>query len=139
MSCVDNGHLSDNLQRVGLGSHVKLERQGSKGSKGCPTPSRKVHGPLGNKTDTDRQSDDLHGLPGIVCIDAQLHMCLCVYSRTHVILSSTQQDSALQSWGEELKWRGDENKHTPFSERSRKQDKGGFRNSFKKLFKKKYK
>lgn len=111
VSCVDNGHLSDNLQRVGLGSHVKLERQGSKGSKGCPTPSRKVHGPLGNKTDTDRQSDDLHGLPGI--------------------------DSALQSWGEELKWRGDENKHTPFSERSRKQDKGGFRNSFKKLFKKK--
>ncbi|XP_067466871.1 rho guanine nucleotide exchange factor 33 isoform X1 [Thunnus thynnus] len=113
VSCVDGGPLSDHLQRVALGSHAKLERQGSKGSKGCPTPSRKIHSPLGNRLDTDKQSDDLHGL--------------------------LSMDSGIQSWGDESKWRGgtEENNHTPFSERSRKQDKGGFRSSFKKLFKKK--
>ncbi|TMS04425.1 Rho guanine nucleotide exchange factor 33 [Larimichthys crocea] len=113
VSGLDGGHLSDHLHKVGLGSHAKLERQGSKGSKGCPTPSRKIHSPLGNRVDTDKQSDDLHGLLSI--------------------------DSGFQSWGDESKWRGgtEENNHTPFSERSRKQDKGGFRSSFKKLFKKK--
>uniref|UniRef100_A0A8D3E8M7 DH domain-containing protein n=2 Tax=Scophthalmus maximus TaxID=52904 RepID=A0A8D3E8M7_SCOMX len=110
VSGMDGGPLSDHLQRVGLGSHAKLERQGSKGSKGCPTPSRKVHSPLGNRADADKPSDDLHGL---LSID--------------------------QSWGDETKWRGgtEENNHSAFSERSRKQDKGGFRSSFKKLFKKK--
>ncbi|TKS85877.1 Rho guanine nucleotide exchange factor 33 [Collichthys lucidus] len=104
---------SQRKSKVGLGSHAKLERQGSKGSKGCPTPSRKIHSPLGNRVDMDKQSDDLHGLLSI--------------------------DSGFQSWGDESKWRGgtEENNHTPFSERSRKQDKGGFRSSFKKLFKKK--
>ncbi|KAK7902118.1 hypothetical protein WMY93_018887 [Mugilogobius chulae] len=111
VSGMDSGLLSDNLQKGGLGSHAKLERQSSKGSKGCPTPSRKIPNPQVNKTEADKQSNNLHGLPSL--------------------------DSALQSWGEELKWRGDESSHTPFSERSRKQDKGGFRSSFKKLFKKK--
>ncbi|CAK6960759.1 rho guanine nucleotide exchange factor 33 [Scomber scombrus] len=113
VSSLDSGPLSDHLQRVGLGSHAKLERQGSRGSKGCPTPSRKIHSPLGNRVDTDKPSDDLHGL--------------------------LSMDSGIQSWGDESKWRGatEENNHTPFSERSRKQDKGGFRSSFKKLFKKK--
>ncbi|XP_059215779.1 rho guanine nucleotide exchange factor 33 [Centropristis striata] len=113
VSCLDGAPLSDHLQRLGMGSHAKLERQGSKGSKGCPTPSRKVQSPLGNRADTDKQSDDLHGLLSI--------------------------DSGFQSWGDESKWRGgtEENNNIPFSERSRKQDKGGFRSSFKKLFKKK--
>lgn len=111
VSGMDNGHLSDNLQRGRLGNHTKLERQGSKGSKGCSTPSRKIQCPMVTQLEADKQSEDMHGLPSI--------------------------DSALQSWGEELKWRGDEGNHTPFSERSRKQDKGGFRSSFKKLFKKK--
>ncbi|XP_031696729.1 rho guanine nucleotide exchange factor 33-like [Anarrhichthys ocellatus] len=113
VSGLEGGPLSDHLQRLGLGSHAKLERQGSKGSKGCPTPSRKVHNPLGNRVDIDKQGDDLHGLLSI--------------------------DSGFQSWGEESKWRGgaEETNHTPFSERSRKQVKGGFRSSFKKLFKKK--
>ncbi|CAG6016574.1 unnamed protein product [Menidia menidia] len=99
----------EHLQRPGLGSHAKLERQGSKGSRGCSTPSHKVHSPLAN---TDKQSSDLHGLLNI--------------------------DTGLQSWGDESKWRSgtEENNHSPFSERSRK-DKGGFRSSFKKLFKKK--
>ncbi|XP_030298029.1 rho guanine nucleotide exchange factor 33 isoform X2 [Sparus aurata] len=113
VSGLDGAPLSDHLHRVGLGSHAKLERQGSKGSKGCPTPSHKVHTPLGNRVDTDKQSEDLHGLLSI--------------------------DSGFQSWGDEAKWRSgtEENNNTPFSERSRKQDKGGFRSSFKKLFKKK--
>ncbi|XP_008290414.1 rho guanine nucleotide exchange factor 33 isoform X2 [Stegastes partitus] len=108
----DSGPLSDHLQRVGLGSHAKLERQGSKGSKGSSTPSRKVQTPLTNRVDTDKQNPDLHGLLSI--------------------------DSGIQSWGDESKWRTgtEENNHTQFSERSRK-DKGGFRSSFKKLFKKK--
>ncbi|XP_041645859.1 rho guanine nucleotide exchange factor 33 isoform X2 [Cheilinus undulatus] len=110
---LDSGQLSDHLHRVGLGSHAKLERQGSKGSRGCPTPSRKVQSPLGNRADTDKQHEDLQGMLSI--------------------------DSGFQSWGEDSKWRSgvEENNHTPFSERSRKQDKGGFRSSFKKLFKKK--
>ncbi|TDH01548.1 hypothetical protein EPR50_G00181020 [Perca flavescens] len=113
VSCLDGSPLSDHPQRLGLGSHAKLERQGSKGSKGCPTQSRKVHNPLGNRVDIDKHSDDLHGLLSI--------------------------DSGFQSWGDDSKWRGgtEENNHTPLSERSRKQDKGGFRSSFKKLFKKK--
>ncbi|KAM3605855.1 uncharacterized protein V6R79_006113 [Siganus canaliculatus] len=113
VNALDGGLLSDHLQRVGLGSHAKLERQGSKGSKGCPTPSRKIHSPLASRVDGDKQSDELHGLLSI--------------------------DSGFQSWGDDSKWRGgaEESNHTPFSERSRKQDKGGFRSSFKKLFKKK--
>ncbi|XP_034538200.1 rho guanine nucleotide exchange factor 33 [Notolabrus celidotus] len=110
---LDGGHLSDHLHRVGLGSHAKLERQGSKGSKGCSTPSRKLQSPMGNRAEAEKQHDDLQGMLSI--------------------------DSGFQSWGEDAKWRGgaEENNHTPFSERSRKQDKGGFRSSFKKLFKKK--
>uniref|UniRef100_A0A3Q3AZA8 Rho guanine nucleotide exchange factor 33 n=2 Tax=Kryptolebias marmoratus TaxID=37003 RepID=A0A3Q3AZA8_KRYMA len=106
VSGVDAGPLSDHLQRGALGSHAKLERQGSKGSK-CSTPLHKVHSPLGS---TDKQGSDLHGLLSI--------------------------DPSKQSWGDESKWRTEENHHNPLSERSRK-DKGGFRSSFKKLFKKK--
>lgn len=73
VSSVDGGHLSDPLQRAGLGSHAKLERQGSKGSKGCPTPSRLIHSPLGNRLDTDKQSNDLHGLLSIVGVRIQKH------------------------------------------------------------------
>ncbi|XP_013873031.1 rho guanine nucleotide exchange factor 33 isoform X2 [Austrofundulus limnaeus] len=107
-SGLDAGPLSDHLQRGALGSHAKLERQGSKGSK-CSTPPHKIHSPLGN---ADKQSSDLHGLLNI--------------------------DPGDQSWRDESKWMGgaEENNHTPLSERSRK-DKGGFRSSFKKLFKKK--
>nr|XP_020457478.1 rho guanine nucleotide exchange factor 33 [Monopterus albus] len=113
VSCLESGPLSDHLRRVGLGSHAKLQRQGSKGSKGCPHLSHKVHSPLGNRADTDKQNDGLHG--------------------------SLSIDGGIKSWGEESKWRSgaEENNHNPLSERSRKQDKGGFRSSFKKLFKKK--
>lgn len=65
VSCLDVP-ISDNIQKLGLGSHAKLERQGSKGSKGCPTPSRKVQSPLANRVDADKQNDDLHGLLSIV-------------------------------------------------------------------------
>lgn len=69
VSVLDGGPLSDQLQRVGLGNHAKLERQGSKGSKGCPTPSRQVTTPLGNRVDSEKQSEDLHGLLSIVSRD----------------------------------------------------------------------
>ncbi|XP_019719724.1 rho guanine nucleotide exchange factor 33 [Hippocampus comes] len=85
------------------GGHAKLERQGSRG---CATPSRKIHSSPGSRKDGEKPSDDLHGLLGL--------------------------DQATQPWGGE-----ETHHHTPFSERSRKQDKGGFRSSFKKLFKKK--
>lgn len=74
VSGMDGGPLSDHLQRVGLGSHAKLERQGSKGSKGCPTPSRKVHSPLGNRADADKPSDDLHGLLSIVGVSEDANL-----------------------------------------------------------------
>lgn len=155
MSVQDGGPLSDQLQWVGLGSHAKLERQGSKGSRGCPTPSRQVATPLGNRVDSEKQSDDLHGLLSIVSRDVNTRMFAtfnsCINSMESliswlVILQKmllnyvpSHQDSGFQSWGEEPKWRAgtEENHHTPFAERSRKQDKGGFRSSFKKLFKKK--
>lgn len=63
---LDGGHLSEHLHRVGLGSHAKLERQGSKGSKGCSTPSRKAQSPLGHRADTEKQHDDLQGMLSIV-------------------------------------------------------------------------
>ncbi|XP_029962395.1 rho guanine nucleotide exchange factor 33 [Salarias fasciatus] len=112
VSSLDSGPLSDQLQRVGLGSHAKLERQGSKGSRGSSTPSRKVQSPPGGRADAEKTTPELHGMLGV--------------------------DSGIQSWGDESKWRSgaEENNHSQFSERSRK-DKGGFRSSFKKLFKKK--
>ncbi|XP_037127928.1 rho guanine nucleotide exchange factor 33 isoform X5 [Syngnathus acus] len=79
--------------------HAKLERQGSRG---CGTPSRKIHSSPVSKKDCEKPSDDLHGVP------------------------------AMPPWADE-----EDHHHTPLSERSRKQDKGGFRSSFKKLFKKK--
>lgn len=66
VTALESGPLSEQLQRVVLGSHAKLERQGSKGSKGCPTPSRQVVSPLGNRVDSEKQSDDPHGLLSIV-------------------------------------------------------------------------
>ncbi|XP_047458153.1 rho guanine nucleotide exchange factor 33 isoform X2 [Mugil cephalus] len=115
VSGLDGGPMSDHLHRTGLGSHAKLERQGSRGSKGSSTPSRKIHSSPGNRVDAGKQSPDLHGL-----------------------LNISHQEPGVQTWGDESKWRGgaEDNNHTPFSDRSRK-DKGGFRSSFKKLFKKK--
>lgn len=66
VNILDSGPQLDHLHRVGLGSHAKLERQGSKGSKGCPTPSRQVHCPLGNRAEADKESSDLHGLLSMV-------------------------------------------------------------------------
>lgn len=66
VGALDGGPLSDHLHRAGLGSHAKLERQSSKGSKGCPTPSHQVQVPLGNRVDADKQSEDLHGVLSIV-------------------------------------------------------------------------
>ncbi|KAM9804094.1 rho guanine nucleotide exchange factor 33 [Neosynchiropus ocellatus] len=93
-------------------SHAKLERQGSRGSRGCSTPSRLVHSPQGSRVDSEKQLEH--------------HRLLCM-------------DPGLQSWGDDTKWRSgaEDNNPSAFSERSRKQDKGGFRSSFKKLFKKK--
>lgn len=82
VSGLDGGPLSDPLTRAGLGSHAKLERQGSKGSKGCPTPSRKVHSPLGNRVDTDKQSDDHHGLLSIVSFSKYVNKRICLYMKS---------------------------------------------------------
>ncbi|XP_077585350.1 rho guanine nucleotide exchange factor 33 isoform X1 [Stigmatopora nigra] len=99
-----NGLQMDGTGDVG---HAKLERQGSRGSRGCATPSRKLHNSPAHRKDGEKPCDDHHGLLAM--------------------------EPTMQPWG------GEENHHphTSFSERSRKQDKGGFRSSFKKLFKKK--
>lgn len=88
VTALESGPLSDQLQRVVLGSHAKLERQGSKGSKGCPTPSRQVMSPLGNRVDSEKQSDDPHGLLSIV-------------SRHLNVLISFQ--NILENWGTSVK------------------------------------
>ncbi|XP_028325319.1 rho guanine nucleotide exchange factor 33 [Gouania willdenowi] len=109
VSSADCGPVLEHLHRVG---HNKVERQSSKGSWGCPTPSHKLHGSHGNRAEAEKQSPDLHGF-------------LCM-------------EGGAQVWSGEPKWRGgaEEIGHTPFSEQSRK-EKSGFRSSFKKLFKKK--
>lgn len=89
VSAVDSGPLSDQLQRVVLGSHAKLERQGSKGSRGCPTPSRQVVTPLGNRVDSEKQSDDLHGLLGIVSKTSE---------RVGAFVEQTQRRQLLPAW-----------------------------------------
>lgn len=62
-----DGPQLEHLHRVGLGSHAKLERQGSKGSKGCPTPSRQLHCPLGGRAEADKDpGSDHHGLLSMV-------------------------------------------------------------------------
>lgn len=61
-----DGPQLEHLHRVGMGSHAKLERQGSKGSKGCPTPVRQVHCPLGNRAEADKDGNDHHGLLSMV-------------------------------------------------------------------------
>ncbi|KAJ3610473.1 hypothetical protein NHX12_022565 [Muraenolepis orangiensis] len=92
------------------GHRRALERQGS--NKGCPTPTRRGQSSVGNSPH---------------CLDPDKH------------ITATTKDPGGQLWGEEPKWRGgaEDLNHTPLSERSRKQEKGGgFRSSFKRLFKK---
>lgn len=78
VSILDDGPLSDHLHRVGLGSHAKLECQGSKG---CPTPSRQVQSPLGNRVDTDKQSNDLHGLLSVVGFSKDVTKLIFLYMK----------------------------------------------------------
>ena len=99
VSGLDGGPLSDHVHRVGLGSHAKLERQGSKGSRGCPTPLQKVHSPLVNRVDTDKQSDDLHGLLSIVGFIKDVKKCICLFInlslQTNIFLKSTLLPKAI--------------------------------------------
>lgn len=63
---LDGGPLPDHFHKAGVGGHAKLERQGSKGSKGSSTPSRRVQSSAGTRVDPDKHSDDLHGPLSIV-------------------------------------------------------------------------
>ncbi|KAK6293756.1 hypothetical protein J4Q44_G00360820 [Coregonus suidteri] len=108
------GHLSDHRAH----QHAKLERQSSnryhpRRSKGqsCNNPIS----PPQHTAEPERQ---------IAVTDEELH-------------NHHNKDSGSPPWGEEPRWKAGGNNHIPFSERSRKQEKGGFRSSFKKLFKKK--
>ncbi|XP_041739690.1 rho guanine nucleotide exchange factor 33-like isoform X1 [Coregonus clupeaformis] len=111
------GHLSDHLRGQGAHQHAKLERQSSnkyhpRSSKGQSSNNNPISPPQ-HRAEPERQ---------IASTDEELH---------------NNKDSGIPPWGEEPKWKAEGNNHTPFSERSRKQEKGGFRSSFKKLFKKK--
>lgn len=79
VSGLDGVPASNQVHRVGFGSHAKLERQGSKGSKGCPTPSRQVQSPLGNRVESEKQSEDLHGLLSIVSFGGEVNKFTCVH------------------------------------------------------------
>ncbi|XP_024284432.2 rho guanine nucleotide exchange factor 33 isoform X2 [Oncorhynchus tshawytscha] len=111
------GHLSDHLRDH---QHAKLERQSSnkyhpRSSKGQSSNNSPISPPQ-HKAEPERQR---------AATDKELH------NNNH------NKDSGSPPWGEEPRWKAEANYHTPFSERSRKQEKGGFRSSFKKLFKKK--
>uniref|UniRef100_W5NFK4 Rho guanine nucleotide exchange factor (GEF) 33 n=1 Tax=Lepisosteus oculatus TaxID=7918 RepID=W5NFK4_LEPOC len=96
------------------GPHAKLERQSSKGSAPRRAEAERRAAPEEEGLSRDR---DKVPLP-----------------------SPSHQEAGGQVWCEESPWRSRPEDHgqTAFSERSRKQDqKGGFRSSFKKLFKKK--
>ncbi|XP_035597639.1 rho guanine nucleotide exchange factor 33-like isoform X3 [Oncorhynchus keta] len=113
------GHLSDHLRDHGAHQHAKLERQSSnkyhpRSSKGQSSNNSPISPPQ-HKAEPERQ---------IAATDKELH-------------NNHNKDSGSPPWGEEPRWKAEANYHTPFSERSRKQEKGGFRSSFKKLFKKK--
>ncbi|XP_029554526.1 rho guanine nucleotide exchange factor 33 isoform X6 [Salmo trutta] len=114
------GHLSDHLRGHGAHQHAKLERQSSnkyhpRSSKGQSSNNSPISPPQ-HRAEPERQ---------IAATDKELH------NNNH------NKDSGSPPWGEEPRWKAVANNHTPFSERSRKQEKGGFRSSFKKLFKKK--
>ncbi|XP_055758715.1 rho guanine nucleotide exchange factor 33-like isoform X2 [Salvelinus fontinalis] len=110
------GHLSDHLRGHGAHQHPKLERQSS--NKYHPRSSKSSNNspisPPQQKAEPERQ----------IAATEELH-------------NHHNKDSGSLPWGEEPRWKAEGNNHTPFSERSRKQEKGGFRSSFKKLFKKK--
>nr|XP_029496266.1 rho guanine nucleotide exchange factor 33 isoform X3 [Oncorhynchus nerka] len=111
-------HLSDHLRDHGAHQHAKLERQSSnkyhpRSSKSQSSNNSPISPPQ-HKAEPERQ---------IAATDKELH--------------NNHKDSGSPPWGEEPRWKAEANYHTPFSERSRKQEKGGFRSSFKKLFKKK--
>ncbi|XP_018595513.2 rho guanine nucleotide exchange factor 33 [Scleropages formosus] len=98
----------------GSQQHTKVERQSSKGS-----ANRKLQRSLSPLQRVDAES----------CTTTEEEL-----RRDH------DKEPTGQVWPEETKWRGgtEENSQAAFSERGRKQDqKGGFRSSFKKLFKKK--
>ncbi|XP_064868840.1 rho guanine nucleotide exchange factor 33 isoform X4 [Oncorhynchus nerka] len=112
-------HLSDHLRDHGAHQHAKLERQSSnkyhpRSSKSQSSNNSPISPPQ-HKAEPERQ---------IAATDKELH-------------NNHNKDSGSPPWGEEPRWKAEANYHTPFSERSRKQEKGGFRSSFKKLFKKK--
>ncbi|KAM9559624.1 rho guanine nucleotide exchange factor 33-like isoform 1-T1 [Salvelinus alpinus] len=114
------GHLSDHLRCHGAHQHAKLERQSSnkyhpRSSKGQSSNNSRISPPQ-HRAEPERQ---------VAATDKELH------NNNH------NKDSGSPPWGEEPRWKAEANNHTPFSERSRKQEKGGFRSSFKKLFKKK--
>ncbi|XP_045556932.1 rho guanine nucleotide exchange factor 33 isoform X4 [Salmo salar] len=113
------GHLSDHLRGNGAQQHAKLERQSSnkyhpRSSKGQSSNNSPISPPQ-HRAEPERQ---------IAATEEELH-------------NHHNKDSGSLPWGEEPRWKAEGNNHTPFSERSRKQEKGGFRSSFKKLFKKK--
>ncbi|KAL4641319.1 rho guanine nucleotide exchange factor 33 [Arapaima gigas] len=98
----------------GSHQHAKVERQSSKGS--ANHKLQRSMSPL-QRLDADSRTTTEQEL-----------------QRDH------DKEPTCQAWLEESRWRGgtEENGQAAFSERSRKQDqKGGFRSSFKKLFKKK--
>ncbi|KAL0964549.1 hypothetical protein UPYG_G00325480 [Umbra pygmaea] len=111
------GHVSDILRGHGAQHHAKLERQSSN-----------KHHPRVSKAHSSNNSPISTSPPRA---EADKQEVATEEQQNH------KQDSGSSRWGEEQIWKAEENNHTPLSERSQKQEKGGLRSSFKKLFKKK--
>ncbi|KAG9338053.1 hypothetical protein JZ751_027129 [Albula glossodonta] len=133
----DNGHVdfpaTPKSHSSHGGAHAKLERQSSRGSAAGRKAQRSVSPPQRPDPPEELQRDlQLHKV-------APPPLSLSSQATIAKLQLTSSGDCGVQSWADEPGWRrgSEENGQSFFSERSRKQDqKGGFRSSFKKLFKK---
>ncbi|KAL4612856.1 rho guanine nucleotide exchange factor 33-like [Arapaima gigas] len=112
--------------------HAKLGRQYSAGTPGCKVRSARPLQKLGAESFTEKVE--------IWREQSYLESSCSTFSSKAQPMLLNAQDQDDPSWTGEPKWRKTEGKNSPvsFGQRSRKQEqKGGFRSSFKKLFKKK--
>ncbi|XP_036409029.1 rho guanine nucleotide exchange factor 33-like [Megalops cyprinoides] len=134
----DNGPVDFEMNSKGphRGQHARLERQSSRGSAGHKaqrsiSPPQKLD--ADGRTATEELQRDHHKV-------ASPSPSLSSQATIAKLQLTNPVDCGGQSWMDDSRWRrgSEENGQAFFSERSRKQDqKGGFRSSFKKLFKKK--
>ncbi|KAG7492937.1 hypothetical protein MATL_G00019640 [Megalops atlanticus] len=134
----DNGPVDFPMNSKGphRGEHARLERQSSRGSAGRKA-QRSISPPQKLDADGRTVTEELQRDHHKVASPSPSPLSQATIAKLQL---TSPVDCGGQSWMDDSRWRrgSEENGQAFFSERSRKQDqKGGFRSSFKKLFKKK--